>query len=202
MEKRSTVPWKRGNGAMGWKVWCSRLAEDVCGRMCLQDGAAEVLTEDVDGMLLALGVEGWYTVEGIRNAEFLVLVGAHGVIGEQFDAFHIIIYMEMLGERGEAVVAVGIARHEHMAYPRGFVNAVQIVEEGLVVGAGVTRIVLVQSVVEGLDVKQDEVGVLQHLAGFLVEDDAAGVEGGVNAGLLAETEEVEEKVCLHEGFAA
>lgn len=44
--------------------------------------------------------------------------------------------------------------------------------------------------------------MLQHLTGFLVKDDATGVEGGVNAGLLAETEEVEEKVCLHEGFAA
>lgn len=159
-----------------------------------------MLTEDVDGMLLALGVEGRHTVERIGDAEFLVLVGAHGVIGEQFDAFHIIIYMEMLGERGEAVVAVGIAWHEHMAYPRGFVNAVQIVEEGLVVGAGVPCVFLVQSVVEGLDVEQDEVGVFQHLTGFLVEDDATGVEGGMDAGLLAETEEVEEKVCLHEGF--
>ena len=136
-------------------------------------------------MLVAFGTEGWDAFEGVGDAKFLVLVGAHGVVGEKFDAYHIIIYREVLGQSGEALVVVGVFGHENMANPRGFVDITQVVEEGLVVGACVACVVFVQGVIEGLDVQQYEVGVFQHFLGFLAENHTAGVERGVEPCFLA-----------------
>ena len=158
--------------------------------------------EEVDGVLVAFGGEGWCAFEGIGDAELLVFVGTHGVVGEEFDALHIIIFSEVLGQGGETLVGVGVARHKDVANPGGFVDVAQMVEEGLVVVACVSGVGGVERVVEGLDVEQDEVGVLECQSGFLAENHAAGVEGGVESGLVAEEQKLDEKVGLHEGFAA
>ena len=100
------------------------------------------------------------------------------------------------------MVGGGVVGHEDVANPCGFVDVAQVVEEGLVVLSGVACVVGVQGVVEGLDVEQDEVGVFQCLPGFLAENHAAGVECGVESCLVAETEKLDEKVGLHEGFAS
>ena len=160
------------------------------------------LLEELDGMLMTLGGEWGDAFEGIGDAELLVFVGAHGVIGEEFYALHIVVLGKVAGQSGEALVVVGVVGHEHVANPGGFVDVAEMVEEGLVVLAGVAGVGGMEGVVECLDVEKDKIGVLQCLAGFLVEDDAAGVEGGVEVGLFAEAEKVGEKVCLHEGFAA
>lgn len=161
----------------------------------------EVLLEDVDGMLLAFGREVGDAFERIGDAQLLVLVGAHGVVGEEFDAFHIGIGCEVLGKGMEAGVVICVIGHEDMANPGGLSCLVQVVEESLVVLTGMSRVSGVERVIKGLDVEEHKVGVFQHLADFLVEDDTAGVEGGVETSLLAEAEESDEKVCLHEGFA-
>ena len=61
------------------------------------NGDAEVVAEEVDGVLVAFGGEGWDAFEGIGDAELLVFVGAHRVVGKEFDALHIVIYSEVLG---------------------------------------------------------------------------------------------------------
>lgn len=153
-------------------------------------------------MLVAFGTEGGDVVKRVGDAKLLVFVGAHGVIGKEFDALHIIIYREVLSQGGEALVDVGVVGHEYVANPGGFTYLVKVVEKGLVVLPCVACVVLVQGVIEGLDVQQDEVGVFQHLLGFLAENHAAGVECGVESCLMAETKKLNEKVGLHEGFAA
>jgi hypothetical protein len=124
------------------------------------------------------------------------------VVGEEFYAFYIIIYREMLGEGCEVGVVIRIVRHEHMPNPGGFLDLVEIVEEGLVVGARVSRVGLVEGVIEGLDVEQDKVGVFEHLAHFVVEEDSAGVERRMDVGFLAESQKLDEEVGLQKWFAS
>lgn len=57
----------------------------------LHGRAGEVLSEEVESVLFSLVRKWGNAFEGVGDAEFLVLVGAHGVVGEKFDAFHIVI---------------------------------------------------------------------------------------------------------------
>lgn len=101
----------------------------------------------------------------------------------------------------QPLVVVGVARHHHVPDPRGLAYGLEVVEHGLVVGAGRTHVSLVQRVIERLDVEQHEVGFFERGLDLLVEDGAGGVERGVEAALAAHAEELGEKLGLHQRFA-
>lgn len=173
-----------------------------CGVCGSDNGAGEYVLEDLYGVLLALGAEGRNAVEGIGDAEFLVFEGAHGVVGQQLYSLHHGVLGDVLCQGGEVCVVVGAVGYNNVANPCGFLDLLQVVEQLLVGCSRVAGELLVEGVVDGFDVEQDEVGVLQRLLDCVVEDGSAGVDGCVESFLLAALEKFDEEGGLQERFAA
>ena len=165
--------------------------------------ARKILLENADGVLFLLGGKWRCAGKGVGYLQLGVFVGAHGVVGENLYSLDDVgVAGDVLGEGCKLLVAVGEPWHDDMANPCGFLNLLQMVEQLLVGCSCVCRDFFVEAVVEGLDVKQYEVGVLECLLDFVVDNGSAGVDGCVESFLLAELEELDEEGGLHERFAA
>lgn len=162
-----------------------------------------MLFEDSDGIFFPLGCKRWCSFKRIGNAKFLVFVGTHGVKGEYLYFFDdAMVSGNVLGKCIEVLIAVSKFWYNDMTNPRGFLNLLQVVEHLLVGCSRVAGELLVEGVVDGFDVEQDEVGVLQRLLDCVVEDGAAGVDGCVETFLFAELEKLSEEGSLHERLSA
>ena len=165
--------------------------------------ARKILLENADGVLFPLGGKWRCAVKGVGYLQLGVFVDAHGVVGENLYSLDDVgVAGDVLGEGCKLLVAVGEPWHDDMANPCGFLNLLQMVEQLLVGCSCVCRDFFVEAVVEGLDVKQYEVGVLECLLDFVVENGSAGVDGCVESFLLAALEKFDEEGGLQERFAA
>lgn len=170
--------------------------------MCLYHAATYVLAEDAQRVLLALCRKRLYVFEAVVNAEFLVFECAHHVIRQNLHALHHRVLRHVGGKGVQPLVVVGIARHHYVPDPRGLAYGLEVVEHSLVVGARRANVGLVQRVVECFNVEQHEIGFFERGLDLLVEDRTRGVERGVESALAAQAEELGEKLCLHQRFAA
>ena len=162
-----------------------------------------MLLENTDGIFFSFGCKRWCAFEGIGNAEFLIFVGSHGVVGEYLYFLDDATMLgNVLGKCIEMFVVVGESGNNNMAYPRGFLNLLQIVEQLLVGCSCVAGNLLVKRFVKGFDVEQYEVGALERLLDVFVENGSACVDGSVESFLFAKSEKLCKERCLHEWLSA
>ena len=123
------------------------------------------------------------------------------MIGEDFDAFDDGVGLEIFGQGIEARVVVGDAGNDDVAQPNGFTNLLQVVEKTGVVIARDTDVVLVNGVVDGFHVEENQVGSGGSASCRFGPDGAGRVERSVNAFDSTEVEEGFDKLGLHQWFA-
>ena len=169
----------------------------------LQDfDAGKMASEDVVGVLFALFRQRFYAFEGVGQAHAFVFEGAHGVVGEHFDAFDNGVRFEVFGHRVEAFIVVGDTGNDHVAQPHGFADLLEVVQETRVVVACDADVVLVNGIVDRFHVIENEVGCSCGTSSGFCPHRTGGVERRVNAFGTAEVEEGFDKLGLQQGFAA
>ena len=172
------------------------------GRASKNFDAREVLGKDGSRVFFALGGERFYAFERVGQAHAFVFEGAHGMIGEDFDAFDDGIGFEVLGQGVEACVVVGDAGNDDVAQPHGFTDLLQVVEKTRIVVARDPNVVFMNGVVDGFHVEENQVGSGGCASCRFGPDGAGRVERGVNAFGTTEVEEGLDKLGLHQRFAA
>ena len=128
------------------------------GRASKNFDTREVSGKDGSRVFFALGGERFYAFERVGQAHAFVFEGAHGMIGEDFDAFDDGIGFEVLGQGVEACVVVCDAGNDDVAQPHGFTDLLQVVEKTRIVVARDTNVVFMNGVVDGFHVEENEVG--------------------------------------------
>ena len=102
-------------------------------------------------------------------------------------------------EVGRVIVEPG---YYDVPHPECLARLLQVIEEGLVALARMTREAWVQLIVQCLDVEHHQVALLQRLLHLFVEIDTARVQTGMQALSLAKPKECFHKLCLHQRFTA
>lgn len=172
----------------------------MCGRG-LNDFATEGVAEYLACQLQALLWEWVNTFEGIVDAEFVVLVSAHDVVGEEFYALDNGVLLDVVGHLLQVGFVVVDTGHDDMANPCGFAYLLKIVHKGGIVAAADACEAWVEFVVGGLDIEHHEVGLENGCTCGIGENDAGSVECSVETSLFAQAEEGFDKGRLHKRFA-
>ena len=156
----------------------------------------------------AFGAGGLRVFQGVVDTELLVLGKRKRMVGEHFDLLDIVQTLDKFAGAVQVVVVVADAGHEHVAYPDGLADFVEVTEHVQVVIDGVARQFLVLCRVDNLEVNEQEVGGLHEtfeLAEVRLITNKAytrRVNAGVDSRRLGRLEEFDEEIHLHQGLAA
>ena len=172
------------------------------GRASKNFDTREVSGKDGSRVFFALGGERFYAFERVGQAHAFVFEGAHGMVGEDFDAFDDGVGLEIFGQGIEARVVVGDAGNNDVAQPHGFTDLLQVVEKTRIVIACDADVVFMNGVVDGFHVEENQVGSGGSASCRFGPDGAGRVERSVNAFDSTEVEEGFDKLGLQQRFAA
>ena len=144
----------------------------------------------------------------VVDAEFLVLGEGQGVVGEDFDFFHIVECVDEFASLDEKFVVVAHARHKYVADPDGLVDFVEVAEHVDDVLVVVSGELFVLCGIDVLDVDEEQVcrghEALEFAEVRLVTNKVytRGVNAGMHACGFCGFKEFNEKVHLREWLAA
>ena len=93
-------------------------------------------------------------LEGVIDAEFLVLAEGECVVGQYFDALDVVKCADEVSRACERFVVVALAWHEHVADPDGLLDAVEVAEKVNDVLVAVAGEFLVCVTVDVLDIDE------------------------------------------------
>lgn len=130
------------------------------------------------------------------------------MVGEDFDSFDVVERADEVAGAREGFVVIANARHEHVADPDGFLDAVEVTEKFDDVFVAVSCEFLVCVSVDVLNVHEQEVGGFHQSFDFSKrfacgsECDAARVDTRVDSCRFCGLEEFNHEVDLRQRFAA
>ena len=164
---------------------------------------------DLLGSFCLLLGGGFHALQRIGDVQFLVLGDTHDVIGQGIQRLHIVQGAQEAAQPGQQCGVVGNAGDHHMSDPDRDVLLVQIPGKGQDTGVVMTGQVLVALGIDVLDVQQHQICDFQQLVQLPVVFGVAGpvgntggVQTGVDQLLLGQLKQLQQKIDLHQGFAA
>lgn len=141
-------------------------------------------------------------LQGIADAEFLVLAEGECVVGQYFDALDIVKCADEVPRACERFVVVAHAWHEHVADPDGFLDAVEVAEKVNDVLVAVAGEFFVRDGVDVLDVNEQEVCRFHQSFDFCErftgapKCDSARIDAGVDSCCFGRLEKLNHKIDL------
>ena len=180
--------------------------------VCLLDLTADLPVGGQDDLLGILGLflgGRFHAFQGIGDTQLLVFADAHDVVGQDVQGLYVGQGTQESAQLGQLARIVGDARNHHMADPNGDVFLSQILGESQDPGVVMAGEAFMGLGIHVLDVQHHQVCDCHQSIQLLVVrggtgavSDTGGIQTGVDSLCLGQGEQLQNKVDLHQGFAA
>ena len=111
------------------------------------------------------------------------------------------IGLEPMSKLGETSIEGSVSRDYHMTNPSRFAQGEETIHPGLIGPTCVTSVRLMKTIIGGLDIQQDQIGIIKHREGLVRTDNTTGIKGSMQPFLFAQPEILLDEIGLHERFS-